>query len=233
METQTATQNGIPQPPKTGRGCLFYGCITLIVLTVLAVAGIVALGYFGMRMVKGMVNEYTEPNPMTLPVVKISSDDAQKTKLKVMTFKSAIERGEEPAPLTLTAQEINGLIGTEPDYQQLRGKVYVTIENDIVKGQISIPMADLGFPGRYLNGSAVFNIFTDESGLNIFINDFEVGGKRPPQAVMEQMKRQNMAANFENQPQNQKLVRAIKRIDVKDGAITIYASPAAVESGSA
>src|SRR5262249_8725299 len=64
-------------PPPVKRGCFFYGCITLLVVGVLA--GLI--GYFGyLYVIKAsdrLISEYTDTVPATLEKVEVSPERLQ------------------------------------------------------------------------------------------------------------------------------------------------------------
>ncbi len=65
-----------------------------------------------------------------------------------------MEAGTASEPLVLSSDDLNALIEDKPE---MKGKIYVTVEGDEVKGRVSIPLGELGLPmvkGRYLNGKA-------------------------------------------------------------------------------
>ena len=79
------------------------------------------------------------------------AEKRQALKDRVEAFRKAVEAGTATEPLVLTSDDLNALI---EENAELKGKVYVKIEGDEVKGQVSIPLerlADLPmFKGRYL-----------------------------------------------------------------------------------
>ena len=104
---------------------------------------------------------------------------------RVKAFRTALEEGKPTEPLVLTSDEINALI--EARTAELKGKVYVTIEGDKLKGQVSIPLSD--FPsfgltrGRYLNGEAEFKVSLQDGILLVTLDSIEVNGKHRPGGV--------------------------------------------------
>ena len=82
-------------------------------------------------------------------------------KQRFEAFQQAVREHHATKPLTLTADDINALIASGGDQQGLKGKVYVSLDGDQLKGEVSVPLQDVGlsmFKGRYLNGSATFNL---------------------------------------------------------------------------
>jgi len=120
------------------------------------------------------------------------SDDVSCNALKTILSEKAASPLTTPvfsvlytlAPLTLTSDEINALIATDPDLQPLKGKLYVTLENEHIKGQLSVSMDEAGLPmfrGRYLNGSGTFSLSLRNGILRLTAQEIAVKGKPLPE----------------------------------------------------
>src|SRR5437879_11100381 len=128
---------------KGRRGCLFYGCLTGLFLLLLVVIAFL----LGLRQVKKMVTDFTDPRPVALPTVQMSSNEIAAVRRRVDEFRENARAMRQTPPLALTAEELNALIATDPDLQPLKDRIYVTaIEGDKIKGQISILLEELGLP---------------------------------------------------------------------------------------
>src|SRR5437867_4753859 len=196
MSDQLAPPTATPasQPAKR-RGCFFYGCITVLVLmVVVGIAGFFTVRY-ALNKVTAMVEQYTETTPMTLPTVQMSATDYQQLDKRVTAFADAVTARKATPPLVLTGDEINALIANNPAWKGLKGKVYVTIEGDQIKGKVSIPMDDLAqvpllsrLKGRYLNGSAAFKVSRANGVLVVTLQSLEAKGQSPSPQGMAQLK---------------------------------------------
>src|SRR5947208_9698379 len=86
---------------KKGRGCFFYGCITLIVLVILAIAGI----FFGIRFgIKFVRDHYTSTKPIAVEPANLSAAEGARVVQRVDDFKKAVQTGTA-APLELNGDE--------------------------------------------------------------------------------------------------------------------------------
>jgi len=117
----------------------------------------------------------------------------------------------------LTGQEINALIADSPAWKQLKGKLYVTVAGDQIKGEVSIPMDDLGkmpglsrLKGRFLNGSASLKISLQDGTLFVTMQSLQVKGQSPPENIMAQLRAQNLAQNIYNDPKGSELIRRLR-----------------------
>jgi hypothetical protein len=210
------------------RGCFFYGCITVLVLVVLfGIAGFFAIRY-GLNKFTAFVEQYTETTPMTLPAVPISTTEYQQLDQRVTAFADAVNARKATPPLVLTGEEINALIANNPAWKGLKGRAYVTIEGDQIKGKVSIPMDELAqtpglarLKGRYLNGSAALKVSLANAVLVVMLQSLEAKGQSPPPAVMAQLQTINFAQNTAQDPKTQEMIGRFESLEVKDGKITI------------
>lgn len=207
-----------PAPPKRRTAsCLLIGCLTA--LGAMVICGILA--FFAIKsFLAGVVEDFTDTEPMLLPEVSVSSDELESLLSRVEAFKQALETGTPAAPLVLSGDEINALILHNPDFEELKGKVYISIEEDQVRGQVSIPLEPL-LEGRYFNGSATFNIFLMNGRLFVFAESFELKDTPVPEQIMAEFSKENLAKDFAKDPEVAAIIDKLESIEVKDGSITI------------
>lgn len=202
------------------RGCLFYGCLTGAVLALIALIGLLV----GLRYAKKMFTDFTDTKPATLPTVQLPEAQLNALQKRIETFKDAVRQGQTVPPLSLTADEINALIATDPDLKDFKGKLYVIIQGDTLSTQLSLPMEQLGLPifkGRYFNGNATLNISCDNGALRITPVAVSVKGRPVPPPYMETIRKQNLAKNFNTDARAQVALDHIEDINVKDGKLNI------------
>ena len=208
------------QTPKPRRGCFFYGCISGVVLLALVlVALLIAFHY-----VKKMVNGFTENRPTELPALQMSKAEIDQVKQRFDAFEQSVREQHPTQPLVLSADDINALIASSSDPQPLRGKLFVSLEGDKVKGELSVPLQDLGlrmFKGRYLNGSATFNLGFRDGALVVSPETLIVKGAPVPEVYMQEIRKQNFAATLTNEPAAAAVLKGLQDIQVKEGKVTI------------
>src|SRR5206468_2472842 len=131
-----------------------------VIMVCMGIAGFFVARY-AVNKFAGFAEQYTETKPMQLPQIQMSSTDYQQLDKRVSAFTEALGAQKASAPLVLAGEEINALIANNPAWKQLKGKLFVAIEGDRIKGRVSIPIDELArFPGlsrlkgRFLNGSA-------------------------------------------------------------------------------
>jgi hypothetical protein len=213
MTTETST-------PKPRRGCLFYGGI---LLTVCLVAVLIA-ALIGVHLFKKMVNEFTDTKPVPLPALDMTPAQIEQVRQRVAAFSEAVQAGTATPPLTLNANEIDAVIASSPDFQSIKDKVFVTIENGQLKGQVSVPMGELGirgFKGRYLNGVATVGVSLQNGTLLVFPQEILVKGKPIPPSYMSAFRQQNLATGFNVNPGVSNALARLQSIEIKEGKLVI------------
>jgi len=210
-----------------GRGCLFYGCLTVVILGLLLATG----GFFAVKYVAGKVSAFIEMNtdtePVELPQVKMSDAAYDRLQARMKKFGASLEGGKAET-LVLEGDEINALISRSADTKALKDKVYLTVKDDQIQGQLSWPLDDLAsFPGmgslkgRYLNGSAALTASLTNTVLSVVLESLEVNGKPVPEQIMAELRRQNLAKDLENNPDLREVISKLEGIEVSKGKITL------------
>ena len=206
---------------KPTRGCFTYGCIAAAVLMLLVVMG----GLVGMYYAKQVYRNFTDPAPTPLPVVQMEPAQLQKLQNRVDAFRDDVNYGRSKEPLTLTAMEVNALIQNEPDMALLKGKVFVTITNNQLRGKLSVPLEHVGleiFRGRYLNADAGFDVAINNGVLRLIARDISVKGKPIPEMYQDAIRRKNLAAQINDEPNASVALGRLQELQVKDGKLLIY-----------
>jgi hypothetical protein len=150
--------------------------------------------------------------------------EIEQVKLRIDNFQDAVRSGRPTEPLTLSADEINAMIQTDPNFAQAKGKVYVTIEGDRLKGQLSLPLDELGLPifrGRYLNGSGIFAVSINNGNLLVTADALSVKGKPLPAVYMDKIRSENLAASLSNNPRASVAVSHLQEIRIADGKLVL------------
>lgn len=129
---------------KSKKGCLFYGCLTSVILGLVLFVVVPLALYFGVKVgVNRFIENYTDVNPLELPTASMEEAELRLLRQRVEQFRKAIQNQESAPALELTAEEINALIFHDKELGKLKGKAYLEIEENALKGQVSIPLSDL------------------------------------------------------------------------------------------
>lgn len=221
IELSQMTGGEPPKEKKSRLGLyLGIGCLGFLLL-------MVALGYLGYRGVKGVISgfveEYTDTEPRALPEVLMNEEDARRVTAAFEDFKRAVKLDQPTDPLVLTGDDINLLIHSDPSWKALKGKVYITIEGDNIRGEVSFPLDEIGgfVKGRYLNGSAVFSVALLDGRLLVFVNAIEVKGEALPEAFMKQLRTENLAKDANENEDTAAFIEKLDAIFVKGSQLII------------
>ncbi len=209
------------EAPPRQRGCFFYGCIIASVLAVLMVVLVGILIFVGYRMASRYVEEYTATAPVQLPKVEMPEEQRQAVKDRFDSFKKAVNDGTPIEPLVLTSDDLNVLISQSEDF---KGTIYVSVEGDEVKGKVSFPLDRLNFGmvrGRYLNGEADLKASLKDGVLIVTLDSIEVNGKKPPEEVLAELRKQNLAKDLYKEEKNAEMIRKFESLEIKDGKIIL------------
>lgn len=211
VDPQMQGQEPQPQSSGSGKGCL-WGCL---IVGGLFVASILCAGFGGYWFLSRQVEKYTSETPVKLPTVEYSEEDLAALEARVESFKEKLDAGETPdEDLILTADDINALITKNED---LKGRVFVKIENNQVEGDVSFPLDKLPMgKGRYFNGSATFDVSMDDGFLVVTAQEATVNGEAVPDEFMEGLRQENLAKEVYKDPENEKFMRQFEDIRVED-----------------
>ena len=172
-----------PPPKQKGMGCLGKGCLLFVIFVILLAGAFFIGGYVGVRYV------VTSTTPREIPQIESSEADQRAVSNRWEEFKMSRNlttgtvsqhppvEGATPAPsanrIELTASDINQLVAAS---RNLRGKAYVSIENNVARVQVSVPLEKVGFRGRFLNGEFQARAAPDGNPRNLEITEVSLGG---------------------------------------------------------
>jgi hypothetical protein len=178
-----------PPPTQKGMGCLGKGCLLIVAFLVLLVVAFVIGFYVGTK-------------PKEIPQVQTSEDEQNAVRERWEEFDAASRNKQETSPVApalpstpdgtpipdvtptpaptpsanrieLTANDINQLIARG---RNTRGKAFVSIDNDVARVQVTIPLDKAGFRGRYLNGEFAVRAPADHNPRNLQITQMSMTG---------------------------------------------------------
>ena len=210
------------------------GCFVMLGLGVLAGIGLYVTYRVVISKLEQAVQEYTDAAPRPIPIVNMPDEDRKKVTARANAFlerMKAVPTAEKPGilteeerTLTLTADELNVLFENDPN---LKGRFHVSIQEDQVTAEISIPLSELQIEmvrGRYLNGNAKVNAQLVDGVLQVHLRDIQVKGKPLPEWLNTPLEEADLLAgsNDSNHPQPP-LTRKYESLTIKDGKVTVVA----------
>lgn len=203
-----------PQVVPAGKpfpwGCLWGGCLGAMLLMLVIV---VVAGFGTYRLYKQQIAQYTSSEARQLPVVELSPEELAELETRVETFQETVEQGAAPEPLILNSDDLNALINQQ---EQLRGRLFVTIENGLIQAEVSFP-ADVipGAAGRFLNGSAGVKASLEDGHLVVTLDNFEANGHALPEALMNGLRTQNLAKDVNKNPEMAEMFDQFERLAIE------------------
>jgi len=228
---------------KKSGGCmkmLGCGCLVVVILSVIAVVAVYQIAKKTMAAVAASVEQYTEEQPMELPKVALTEQQIQALNARVEAFGEAINAGQTPEPLVLEGDEINALIRANDEAKEIAESVYLTIEGEQIKAQISLsldqfvePLKEIPLPkaltqglaeaieGRYLNGKAGISAQMAQSRLQVYLESVQVGDKPLPEEIMSQLRTENLAKDATNDPETREALSKIESLQISNGRLVI------------
>lgn len=240
-----------PKPASGNGRCLLWGCLLTVVfsLFLLVGGGFAAYWFYNAQLQKftdeqpaeipiveaseeeveailGRIEAFQstlapdESDSTTTPDDGVDAADAVASDA---VADGAVTPDAAPAPptreLVLTADEINALIANE---DQLRGRVFVEINDGELFGKISIPTDALpGGKGRFFNADGRFDVSMENGVLVVRLVGASVNGEDIPPTVMEGFANENLAKDFYKDPKNAEMLRRFESIEVVDDSIRL------------
>ncbi|MBE7499647.1 MAG: hypothetical protein HS113_04945 [Verrucomicrobiales bacterium] len=212
-----------------GRGCFFYGCLTLLVLFLVCAVAL----YFGLRYaVSRMIAQYTAATPVAVPRVEGTPEEVQAVQARFLRFSDAIRAGQPTDPLVLSEKDLNLLIQHTRELEQHKDHLHVAIEGRRLRGTVSLPLEQLGWSrlkGRYFNGVAELKASLENGVLLVTLDALEVNGKPVPEQMMLGIRGQNLARDVYKDARSMELLKRLERIEVDDGRVLVRAREPAAE----
>ena len=172
-------------PQRKGLGCFGRGCLILLVFViVLAIAGFAGM-YWGLHRHSALFygsywlakTRSIAEAPKPVPEFSASDQQIQLVQERWQDFEQKTRAGQS-AEIELSADDINALIATSED---VRGKVFVSIDRDQLRLQMSVPVGKFfGRPGYYFNGDVIIELAGAQSLDGPRFNRITINGEQVP-----------------------------------------------------
>jgi hypothetical protein len=160
-----------PPPPQKGMGCFAKGCLILIAFFILLGLAFIGGTFFAVRYLR---TAYFPTTHVQLPAGAATEQEQQVVRARWDSFEKAA-RAHEPARIEMTANELNALIASEPE---LRDKAYVSIDNNVGRLQVSIPLdAVRWLRGHYINAECAMQSAVGGNPADARITSIVVNGR--------------------------------------------------------
>jgi len=164
-------------------GCFAMGCLTVLVLGFLLVAGV---GIGGWWFYKKTFNNLTSAGPSDVRIEAPSPEVVQKAESSKARLDQAIARNEETT-IELTGPELAVLLSRDADLDFLRDRTRIDISNSIMTVTLSAPLDVLSWPGmkgRWFNGTVRFSMSYANGEFEIDIQSAEANDRELPDIML-------------------------------------------------
>lgn len=209
------------EPKRFPWGCVLAGgCGAVMLLFFGAIIAVLAGGWW---FYKSQLNQYTSTASSNLPTVEISEEDLQALENRVKAFNDQVDEGIATEPLILTQDDLNALITKDED---LRGKVFLRIEDGTIIADVSIPTDGLpGGKGRFFNGSVGVEASLKEGRLAIKPTSASVNGQELPKAMLEQIEIDEMLSEIKDDKDMREQLEKYESMVIEEDRIVLTPKP--------
>lgn len=166
-----------PRPRGQGMGCFAKGCLILAVFLCVLCAAFVVGSIYAVRHLR---TTFFATQHVDLPPNNSTPEEQQLALTHWKIFERSA-RAHMPARIEMTADEINAVIAADPN---LRGKAYVTLDGNVGRLLVSVPINSRWFRGRFVNGECEVTASTDGDPQAARITNVLVNGNPVPDEAL-------------------------------------------------
>jgi hypothetical protein len=214
------------------RGCLIYGLVAVAVVAVVVMVGLALAAWVSYRTIVRYRDMYTSASPVELPRLATSERERARALARAEAFREAVEAGKPVDDLVLSGDDLNALIREAPG---LKDRIYLTLDDDRIKAQVSIPLSELQdfslTRGRYLNGEAEVELELDDGRLKLEVVSMRAEGKEVPLMVLDVLTHSTFVQEIgggdgtEEGRRFRSLLGRLDSLEVDDGKLTVRPRP--------
>lgn len=170
--------------PKEVSGCLWKGCLGVIVVAVLLSFAAV----WGAYSLYSQMAELTSSEPGEVPV-HAPNPEAWAAFQERMNAATAQWQAGQPATLEVTADDLNNLFQFTPGQQDVVGKYFYAIQDGEVKLHMSVPLTWIdGMENQYFNGVVGMIPKLEDGQFSLEITSMKAGDLEAPPQFMQTQK---------------------------------------------
>jgi hypothetical protein len=210
-------------PQRKGLGCFGRGCLILLVFAIVLAIACFAGIYWGLHRHSALfygsywlaktrsIAEASTP----VPEFNASDQQIQLVQERWQDFEQKTRAGQS-AEIELSADDINALIATSDD---LRGKVFVSIDRDQLRLQASVPIGGIfGRPGYYFNGDVIIELEGAQSLDSPRFRRITINGEQGPTDFLNWKYRSRQLREYLAEQGN---AYEIGTIEIRDGKVIL------------
>jgi hypothetical protein len=221
-----------PQAPDRGMGCFVKGCLTLIITAVALVIICLCGGWF---VLTRFADKFTATQPAVVEVRQPTPAEAQAAEVKWEGLRTAI-RNHQETTVEFTADDLNALIATHPDFRKARGRLRIGITDSIVSLDLSAPLDSLKWTrlrGRWFNGNIRFGMSYVDDDFFFDLKSAEANGRQIPSFIFSSDLERSFSRSFsqsfhrrsESRSDRDPWLKHIRTISVQDDKIILTTRP--------
>jgi len=167
-----------PPPPPREKGCFAKGCLILMVFFIVLAIAFIGGTFYAVRHLR---SNYFPRTQVELPASTASEEEQQMALANWKLFERKA-RAHMPAQIEMTADELNALIASNP---RLRGKAYVTIEDNTARLRVSAPLdGSRWLRGHFVNGECTVQSASSGNPDDAHISNVIVNGRAVDAAAL-------------------------------------------------
>ncbi|MEW5734620.1 MAG: hypothetical protein AB1921_07180 [Thermodesulfobacteriota bacterium] len=207
------------------RGCLFWGCATILCLVFLLTGLLTWGGYKVARIIR----ENTDEKPLSLPAPDLTDAEIAEVKTRVDIFLRAMQTGQDAPPLTLTEDEATAFLWESDEEGYFRDNVLLRFPDDRVAVLTSVPLSFLPFgmgTGRYLNAAAAILITVKHGVLFATLDSLTLKDHRFTEKDLAGARTRNLAKELYEDVDTARMLARIQDIRIGEGLLHIELTPA-------
>lgn len=209
------------------------GMGTKLLLGAFACAALVMIGVIGFSLafshfLDRAVESYTDMKPDLPPMPAVAQVDVDAIEQRVEDYEEAIDAGAVQAPLILSEDEVNVLLadalkdeeGTAARVELLPGQVQAQLSMLLTQ---TLPLGPWSrdLTGRYLNGTATFDVAVRGGALDLRLAAFEVKGRQLPERVLAILRDEIDKSGVLNDEDLQEFLDKVESVDFDAGQVRI------------
>jgi len=212
-------------PRRKGLGCFARGCLILLIFAIVLAIACFAGMYWGLHRHSALFygsywlakTRSIAEAPVSVPEFTGSDQRIQAVRERWQDFEQKTRAGQ-PAEIELSADDINGLIAASQD---IRGKVFASIEGNHLHLQTSVPIGGfLGRPGYYFNGDVTIELNGPQSLENPAFGQITVNGEQVPTDFLNWKYRSRRLREYLLDQRN---AYDLGTIEIRDGKVILRA----------
>jgi hypothetical protein len=223
--------NPVPEKKSSGRGCFLYGCLSVVILVLLAITvSVMAIRYY----VRTSIEKYTDAEPRQFETANLTDDESKALQDRLQGFARDLQQTNQPVALSLDSREVNAVIATEPALAELKQHVRVQLEGDGLQCLVSVPLDPLaeipflgGLKGRHMNATATVRVTLANGELSTRLVAAQVKGNPLPAQALAEIEKNLPWDKLLAEPKVKELIGKLEWVKIADGQVQLGAGGAA------